>query len=64
MTNTRMNPGVCSLGPLGVNKGAFGVLRFTGQPRYSQLHPDLAHASPGSVSLGNVTGGPFIPPFL
>lgn len=59
-----MKPGVWSLGPLGVNKGAFGVLRFTGQPRCPQLHPDLAYGSPGSVSLGNVTGGLFFPPLL
>lgn len=56
-----MKCGVCSLGPLGASKGGFGVLRFTGQPQCPQFYPDLAHAFPGSVSLGNVTVGLFPP---
>ena len=59
-----MKCGVCSLGPLGASKGRFGVLRFTGQPQCPQFHPDLAHASSGSVSLGNVTVGLFSPLLL
>lgn len=51
-------------GAIGLWEGAKGHLdiwnlRFTSQFQCSQFHPDLAHDSPGSVSLRNVTVGLF-----